>query len=125
MTKRYEFKFTDYDCNDTDDDYSPYPVASSIDSTFDFNTAVTWDIILWQFCKFLESTGYESVREKIRLVDNFGIMTNNHLFTCIYEPEFDFDKAWGEQDDAEEDEEETSEEEKVTVSYKDMKDEIQ
>lgn len=87
MTKRYEFKFYDYDCYESDDDPAPYPVSSSIDATFDFQGGVTWDVILWQFCKFLESTGYEGVRAKIRLVDNYDFMVYNHLFTCIYEPE--------------------------------------
>jgi hypothetical protein len=105
MTKRYEFKFTDYECDDTDDDSLPYPVSSAIDASFDFQGGVTWDVILWQFCKFLESTGYEGVRERIRLIDNFGIMSQNCLFHCIREDDFTMD--WSD-DDTEEDEEETT-----------------
>lgn len=123
MTKRYEFKFSDYDCNDVDDnDYLPYPVSSVIDSSFDFQGGVTWDVILWQFCKFLEATGYEGVRSKIRLIDNFDIMSKNYLFTCIYEP--DLGAAYrSDEHDAEEDEEETSKKEEV--SFQDIKREVE
>jgi hypothetical protein len=117
MTKRYEFKFTDYDCNDADDDYLPFPVASAIDASFDFQGAATWDVILWQFCKFLEATGYEGVRSRIRLIDNFDFMSKNHLFECIEENEED----WSE-DDTEEDEEETADKEEV--SFQDLKREV-
>jgi hypothetical protein len=120
MTKRYEFKFTDYECNDTDDDTLPYPVASVIDSTFDFQGGVTWDVILWQFCKFLESTGYEGVRSKIRLNDPLGIMQQNNLFECIVDEE-QRDNFWSDYD-AEKDEEETSKKEEV--SFQDSKREI-
>lgn len=125
MTKRYEFKFTDYDCNDTDYDDLPYPVASVIDATFDFQGGATWDVILWQFCKFLEATGYEGVRRRIRLVDNFDFMTQNRLFECITEDDVTMDwnnNDWSE-DDSEEDEEENTNKEEV--SFKDIKREIE
>jgi hypothetical protein len=121
VTKRYEFKFSDFDCNNADDDYLPYPVSSVVDAAFDFEGTVTWDVILWQFCKFLEATGYEGVRSKIRLVDNLGFMENNFLFECITEGDDTYDWVF---DDTEEDEKENTNEEKVTVSYKDMKNEV-
>jgi hypothetical protein len=125
MTKRYEFKFSDYECNDTDDDYLPYPVASTIDASFDFQGPVTWDVILWQFCKFLEATGYARVTDKVRLVDPYGMMRENHLFECITEDDVTMDwdnNDWSEYD-PEEDEEETIKKEEV--SFQDIKREIE
>lgn len=108
MSKNFEIKYYQNDAEDDNDEDLPYPTSTMINFDFEFGNSVTWDVILWQFCKVLEATGYEGVRNKIRLVDPYGIMASNHLFACIAG---NVDKEWGDWDDTEEDEEETSEEE--------------
>jgi hypothetical protein len=108
MSKSFDIRYYQNSTTEDDDDnYLPYPNSTSIAFEYEFSDAVTWDVILWQFCKVLEATGYEGVRERIRLIDRLGIMSQNHLFTCIDDDDFD----WGAWDDTEEDEEEASEEE--------------
>jgi hypothetical protein len=110
MTKNFEIKYYQNDAEDDNDcDDLPYPTSTMINFDYEFGNNVTWDVILWQFCKVLEATGYEGVRNRIRLIDRLGIMSQNHLFTCITDDDFD----WGDWDDTEEDEEEASEEEEV------------
>jgi len=41
------------------------PEASTIKTRHYFEDGITWVPILWQFCKFLESTGYEGVRDRV------------------------------------------------------------
>ena len=122
MKKTFEIRFYQHDDEDTLD-AAPYPTDSEFTADLTFNDGVTWDVVLWQFCKFLEMTGYEGVRAKIRIEDPLGFMSQNHLFECIVSPDM-VEEMWGDIDDAEEDEEEASDEEKVTVSYKDMKNEV-
>lgn len=86
MTKSYSFSFCESNYED-EDDCLPYPVSSDIDARHTFSSGNTWDIILWQFCKFLESTGYCGVTDKIRIVDEYGVMKQNNLFVCIGEKE--------------------------------------
>lgn len=113
MSKSFDIRYYQNDTTeDKEIDYLPYPTSTSINFEYEFGDSVTWDVILWQFCKVLEATGYEGVRERIRVIDPYGIMEQNHLFKCIGSEE-DFD--WGEWDDTEEDEEETGEEEEVEI----------
>jgi hypothetical protein len=121
MTKNFEIKYYQNNAEDDNDcDDLPYPTSTMINFDFEFGDAVTWDVILWQFCKVLEATGYEGVRNKVRLIDPYGFMAQNHLFKCIGSDE-DFED-WGDWDDTEEDEEEASEEEEM--SFQDIKREI-
>jgi len=118
MKKTFEFKYyqNDYDEENEQDDWYPHPINSELQAEFTFNSGCTWDVILWQFCKFLEATGYQGVTERVRLVDKLDIMAHNHLFQCID------DDVWGDDDDTEEDEEETDQEEEV--NFQDIKKEI-
>jgi hypothetical protein len=70
-----------------------------VTAEFSFDDACTWDVILWQFCKFLEMTGYEGVRNKIKLDDPFGLMSRNCLFECLSDE--DNSEFWDSLDDSE------------------------
>lgn len=120
MKKTFELKYYQYE-EDEDYDSRPYPATTDLSVEFTFDDGCTWDVVLWQFCKFLEMTGYEGVRSKIRLNDPLGFMQQNHLFECIVDEE-QRDNFWSDYD-AEEDKEETSEKEEV--SFQDIKKEIQ
>jgi hypothetical protein len=121
MKKTFEIKYYQYE--DEDYDSRPYPATTDLSAQFTFDDGCTWDVVLWQFCKFLEMTGYEGVRNKIRLDDPLGFMRQNHLFECIVDEE-ESNTFWGEYD-AEEDEEEDTDEGKDEVSFQDIKKEIQ
>jgi hypothetical protein len=123
MNKTFEIRYYQNDHIEDDNDFgdNPYPTCTSINFEFEFGTGVTWDVILWQFCKVLEATGYEGVRERVRLVDRYNFMSKNNLFECI-NPDEDFEE-WGDLDDTEEDEEEGTDEEKE-VDFQDIKKEI-
>jgi hypothetical protein len=118
MSKSFEIKYYQNDAED-DNGYEdlPYPTSTMINFDFEFGNSVTWDVILWQFCKALEATGYEGVRNRIRVVDPYGIMASNHLFDCIAG---DVDEDWGDWDDTEEDEEEGTDEEEE-MNFNDIK----
>lgn len=120
MKKTFELKYYQHD-EDEDYDSRPYPASTDLSAEFTFDDGCTWDVVLWQFCKFLEMTGYEGVREKIRLNDPYGFMQQNHLFTCIVDEDLS-EQFWSD-DDTEEDKKETSQEEEV--SFQDIKKEIQ
>jgi hypothetical protein len=89
----------------------PYPTSTVVTAEYTFDDMVTWDVILWQFCKFLEASGYEGVKERVQIQDPFGIMKSNCLFECVGgDMEYEYDS---EEDEEEEDtEEENLEEEK-------------
>jgi len=48
-----------------DDSNSPFPSKTIIESFHEFADDQTWETILWQFCKFLEHTGFEGVRKRV------------------------------------------------------------
>lgn len=49
-----------------------YPEATTVKTRHYFTDGTTWPVVLYQFCKFLESTGYEGVREKVIIKDPYG-----------------------------------------------------
>jgi hypothetical protein len=59
------------------------PEASTIKARHYFEDGITWVPILWQFCKFLESTGYAGVCDRVLIKDPYGIEANTHLFETI------------------------------------------
>lgn len=48
-----------------------YPEASSVKVRHYVEAGTTWPVVLYQFCKFLEATGYEGVREKVVIRDQY------------------------------------------------------
>jgi hypothetical protein len=59
------------------------PEASTIKARHYFEDGITWVPILWQFCKFLESVGYEGVRGRVVIKDPYGMERDSHLFDTI------------------------------------------
>lgn len=81
------------------DEESIYGESCTIDTKHYFNEDATWVPILWQFAKFLESTGYSGVTEKIVIKSNIpDYDLGDAFFETIYE-ESDWKK---ELDEAEE-----------------------
>ncbi len=59
------FRFI-YEGGDFEDEgNSPFPSKTTIESFHEFADDQTWETILWQFCKFLEHTGFEGVRKRV------------------------------------------------------------
>ena len=50
-----------------------YPEAVTVKTRHYFSDGTTWPVVLYQFCKFLESTGYCGVTEKVFVKDPFGV----------------------------------------------------
>jgi len=63
--------------------FGQHPEASTVKARHYFEDGITWVPILWQFCKFLESTGYVGVCDRVVIKDPYGIEQDNHLFETI------------------------------------------
>jgi hypothetical protein len=59
------------------------PEATTIKTRHYFEDGITWVPILWQFCKFLESTGYVGVIDRVILKDPYGFEENQGLFETL------------------------------------------
>ena len=59
------------------------PEASTIKARHYFEDGITWVPILWQFCRFLESIGYEGVRERVLIKDPYDIESDKGLFETL------------------------------------------
>jgi hypothetical protein len=64
------FRFV-YDSEYDDNEPTEYPEATSVKIRHYFSEGTTWPVVLYQFCKFLESTGYVGIVEKVVLRDPF------------------------------------------------------
>ena len=65
MSNSYRFIFESQEWGD--DDSSPFPSSTVIEASHEVDPTQPWQVILWQFCHFLESTGFEGVRERIKV----------------------------------------------------------
>jgi hypothetical protein len=65
------FKFT-YEDIEYVGDSGDWPNKTTIKVRHEFDDAGTWVPVLYQFAKFLESTGYVGVVQKIQVEDTFG-----------------------------------------------------
>jgi hypothetical protein len=77
------FNFSYVSSVNDEDDGLPYPLQSHLTAAHSFADGTTWDVILYEFCKFLESSGYVGVTNKVKLDDRFGIMASHHLFDSV------------------------------------------
>jgi hypothetical protein len=66
------FKFI-YEDTEYEGDSINWPVRSTITAEHMFEDETTWPNVLRQFTKFLESTGYNQVTERIRIEDQWGM----------------------------------------------------
>jgi len=65
------------------DGFGVSPEASTVKARHYFDDGITWMPILWQFAKFLESTGYVGVTDRIVIKDPYGIEADKCLFETI------------------------------------------
>lgn len=93
------FKFT-YEDIEYVGDSGDWPNKTTIKVRHEFDDAGTWVPVLYQFAKFLESTGYVGVVQKIQVEDTFGFHADCGFETFGKkedEIEEDFDDAEEEQ----------------------------
>jgi hypothetical protein len=62
MKKNFTLSYTEYEEEpNPNEEFIYYPVNLNVKTSFTFDDGATWEPILYQFCKFLESTGYVGV----------------------------------------------------------------
>jgi hypothetical protein len=88
-----------------------YPEASSIKARHYFEDCVAWPPILWQFCKFLESTGYVGVIDRVIIKDPYGFEANQGMFETLGPNEYIAHKDYDEEDEEDEELEEEEDDE--------------
>lgn len=81
------------------------PEASTIKARHYFEDGITWAPILWQFCKFLESVGYEGVRDRVIIKDPYGMESDRGLFETLGPDQYIANAEVIEDEEEEEDEE--------------------
>jgi hypothetical protein len=115
MDKKFKFVYD----SGYEDGMELYPMASTIKAVHVFEDNSRWQPILHQFCRFLESTGYVGVTEKVVIVDPYSLPYDNHLFRTVSAlPKDEYEEEFG---DEEEDEDAEEEEDK---DFQDVKKEI-
>jgi hypothetical protein len=106
MNKKFKFVYD----SGYEDGMELYPLSSVIKAEHVFEDVSRWQPILHQFCKFLESTGYVGVLDKIVIVDPYAIHYDSHLFKTIpVLPVTEYGEEFGEDDEEDYDEAEESE----------------
>lgn len=80
MSKVYRFAFDD---EFQENGLPSYPQATTVKQRIYVDECSTWVPILWQFCKFLEATGYEGVRERVVIKDPYGMHSDDELFETL------------------------------------------
>ena len=69
MSNVYRFIYD----SDVNDDSTEYPEATSVKVRHYISDGTTWPVILYQFAKFLETCGYEGVKEKVIIRDPYNV----------------------------------------------------
>jgi hypothetical protein len=93
------FKFT-YEDIEYVGDSGNWPDQTTIKAKHEFDDTITWVPVLYQFAKFLESTGYIGVVQKIKVEDKYGMNADCGFETFgrqEEEIEYDFDDTEEEQ----------------------------
>jgi hypothetical protein len=93
------FKFT-YEDIEYVGDSGNWPDQTTIKAKHEFDDTITWVPVLYQFAKFLESTGYIGVVQKIKVEDKYGMNADCGFETFgrqEEEVEYDFDDTEEEQ----------------------------
>ena len=91
-----------------------FPIETVIKTEHHFDEDSRWVPVLHQFCKFLESTGYVGVNDRIIIKDPYGMDSDGVLFETT-------GSRFAEDDFDEEDEDDEEEEDK---DFQDIKKEI-
>jgi hypothetical protein len=79
MSKVYRFI---YDSEFDTEEPTTYPEATTVKARHYFADFTAWPTILYEFCKFLEATGYNGVMERVVLKDPYN-MERDGLFETI------------------------------------------
>lgn len=82
------FKFS-YEDIEYIGDSGNWPNKTTVKAKHEFDDACTWVPVLYQFAKFLESTGYVNVSQKIKVEDNFGFHADSGFETFGKEEDTD------------------------------------
>ena len=106
------FKFV-YESEEEACSFDLFPKTTKLKAVHQFDENSRWVPILYQFCKFLEGTGYIGVEDRIIIKDPYGIEAD-FLFETTGTKEYQFD------DEEDEDEDEEDEEK----DFQDIKKEI-
>jgi hypothetical protein len=61
------YRFTYESRNYEPDSDSPFPSSTTVEVEHQFEEGQTWEAVMWQFARFLEHTGYEGVRKRIKI----------------------------------------------------------
>lgn len=96
------FKFV-YEAEEAEG-YDVFPNSTKLKATHTFSDESRWTPILYQFCQFLEGTGYVGVVDRIIIKDPYGI-ESDFLFETTGQKEYQFDEEEEDEDEDEEDEE--------------------
>ena len=83
MSKSISFIY-DYACED-EHKWSEVPSSVSLRSEFEFEDETRWPTIMREFVRFLESIGYEGIRDQVILVDKFGMEDSIGFFKTLAE----------------------------------------
>lgn len=108
MNKTFKFVY-----ESEEDGHNLFPNATKLKATHTFDDESRWAPILYQFCQFLECTGYVGVVDRIIIKDPYGI-ESDFLFETTGTKEYQFD------DEEDEDEDEEDEDK----DFQDIKKEI-
>ena len=108
MNKTFKFVY-----ESEEDGHNLFPNATKLKATHTFDDESRWAPILYQFCQFLECTGYVGVVDRIIIKDPYGI-ESDFLFETTGMKEYQFD------DEEDEDEDEEDEDK----DFQDIKKEI-
>jgi hypothetical protein len=79
MSKVYRFI---YDSEFDENEPTEYAEASTVKTRHYFSDGTTWPVVLYEFCKFLESSGYCGVMERVVIKDPYN-MERGGLFETI------------------------------------------
>jgi hypothetical protein len=79
MSKVYRFI---YDSEFQEDEPTEYPEASTVKVRHYFADFTAWPKVLYEFCKFLETSGYSGVLERVVIKDPYN-MESDGLFETI------------------------------------------
>jgi hypothetical protein len=81
MSNHYSFEYR----SAYEEDAAPFPEGKTLVSNLTFEESSTWPPILWEFCKFLEATGYVGVTNKVILKDMYGMNdgADGHFFEVL------------------------------------------
>jgi hypothetical protein len=101
MIKTFKFVYESEEA----DGYDLYPNSTKLKATHTFDDDARWVPILYQFCKFLEGTGYGGVVERVVIKDPFGL-ESEHLFETTDKRPASYEIDWGDDEEDEDAEEE-------------------